>query len=289
MNEIKEETRPEILKKLLVEAKANKITVEPWIKLIKDLADASKKMSDEEARYLVGTYYSVQKFRIRTGNQLVQLYLAKKPYRLTLWSFINFTGWEYQIKRSLQKFVEEQQVGEWLLDVDGIGPVIAAGLLAHIDIHRAPNVGHIWNFAGISANQVWKKGEKRPWNAELKTLCWKAGQSFMKRKGVGNQYNELYLNYKQRAIIANNGMKYEETALILAKKVGKNTEAYGYYSKGKLPPGHIDARARRYAVKIFLSHLHEYWYEHVFGKPCPAPYAIEKLGHETKIEFRKAG
>ena len=26
----------------------------------------------------------------------------------------------------------------------------------------------------------WKKGEKRPWNASLKVLCWKIGESFVK-------------------------------------------------------------------------------------------------------------
>jgi hypothetical protein len=28
---------------------------------------------------------------------------------------------------------------------------------------------------------------------------------------------------------------------------------------GGLPPAHLDARARRYAVKIFLSHLYAEW------------------------------
>jgi hypothetical protein len=61
--------------------------------------------------------------------------------------------------------------------------------------------------------------------------------------------------------------------------VGKSTEAFKHYSAGRLPPGQIDARARRYAVKLFLSHLHEVWYKAHFGKAPPLPYPIAILGH----------
>jgi len=62
-------------------------------------------------------------------------------------------------------------------------------------------------------------------------------------------------------------------------KIGKATEAYGHYSSGKLPPAHIHARAKRYAVKLFLSHWHHKAYEFHFGKPPPFPYPIAFLGH----------
>ena len=49
----------------------------------------------------------------------------------------------------------------------------------------------------------------------------------------------------------------ERAALILTqKKFDKKTDAYKAYSSGNLPPAHIHAMARRYAVKLFLSHLH---------------------------------
>ena len=54
-------------------------------------------------------------------------------------------------------------------------------------------------------------------------------------------------------------------------KIGKTTDAYKAYSVGKLPPAHIHARAKRYAVKMFISHLHEIWYEVELGKPAPVP------------------
>ena len=50
-----------------------------------------------------------------------------------------------------------------------------------------------------------------------------------------------------------------------------------------LPPAHIDMRARRYAVKLFLSHLQECWYREVYDCDPPAPYAITQGGHAHYI------
>ena len=50
------------------------------------------------------------------------------------------------------------------------------------------------------------------------------------------------------------------------------------------PPAHIHARAKRFAVKIFISNLHEVWFEKHFGRPAPAPYPFAHLGHTHKID-----
>jgi hypothetical protein len=68
-------------------------------------------------------------------------------------------------------------------------------------------------------------------------------------------------------------------AVLEKKKIGKTTDAYAAYSIGKLPPAHIHARAKRYAVKLFLAHLHEVWYTKHFGEAPPKPYPIAILGH----------
>lgn len=41
-----------------------------------------------------------------------------------------------------------------------------------------------------------------------------------------------------------------------------------------LPPGQIDARARRYAAKIFISHMHHVMWVNQFGEAPPKPYPI---------------
>jgi hypothetical protein len=168
----------------------------------------------------------------------------------------------------------------------GIGPVIAAGLLAHIDINEAPTTGHIWRFAGLDPTSVWEKGQKRPWNAELKTLCWKIGQSFMKFSGRDECfYGKLYIERKQYEVDRNDSGGNATRAAELLPKFNKNTEAYGHLKNGKLPPAQIDARARRWAVKLFLSHLHDVWWELEKREKPPKPYVLDHVGgHVHKVE-----
>lgn len=52
-----------------------------------------------------------------------------------------------------------------------------------------------------------------------------------------------------------------------------------------LPPAHIHARARRYAVKMFLSHLHHVQTVDYFGKLPPLPYAFEQMPTEDHRHF----
>ena len=62
-------------------------------------------------------------------------------------------------------------------------------------------------------------------------------------------------------------------------KIGKDTDAYGYYTQGKLPPAHIHARAKRYAVKMFLSHLQTVMWFEKYGELPVKPFVIEHMGH----------
>lgn len=149
-------------------------------RLSKDLKLASQTMSEEEVRYLVDCYYQLQEARKASGNQLSAASKSGEPHAVLTWFRDNALYLESQVQRSLDSYADSKRVGRWAKSIFGIGPVIAAGLLAHINIEKAPTAGHIWSFAGITPDVVWKEGEKRPFNATLKTLTWKIGQSFLK-------------------------------------------------------------------------------------------------------------
>ena len=264
-------------------------------KLNKDLKTAAKILSDQEARYLVDTYYQMQDFRKATANQVRVMKESNEPHMVLGWFLWSSETLESELKKALGYYVKNHPIGQWLNQISGIGPVIAAGLLAHIDITKAPTVGHIWSFAGLDPKRKWEKGQKRPWNAELKTLCWKIGQSFVKVCNKENDiYGKLYKERKAYEQAKNEAMEYKEQAeyRLAHCNFKKTTEAYKWYVIGKLPPGHIQQRAERYAVKIFLSHLHQYWYEKHYGVPAPQPFAIAILGHAHIIkmpEFEEVG
>ena len=256
-------------------------------RLSKDTAAASVTLGDAEARFLVDTYYDMQDQRIRDNNKVRALSEADEPHDVLRWLAAQSTTLENQIKRALTKYAESDPRGAWPISVIGIGPIITAGLMSHIDITKAPTVGHIWRFAGLDPTQTWDKGQKRPWNARLKVVCWKAGESFVKVSGNEDAfYGRIYVQRKELEMSRNEaGMFADQAAAVLAKRrIGKDTDAYAAYSVGKLPPAHVHARAKRYAVKLFLAHLHDAWYHLAFNKAPPLPYAIEHLGHAHMIE-----
>lgn len=252
-------------------------------RLKRDSRIAAATLSDDEARFLVDAYYMMQEDRKRAHNQVRSLEAAKEPNAIIQWLANQSSLLENEIKKLLDLYTDGQPIGVWLKSNHGIGPVIAAGLIAHIDITKVNSAGSIWRFAGLDPTLKWGKGEKRPWNASLKTLCWKAGQSFMKfYRAEECTYGHYYRRRKEYEEARNDrGENAARAALILTEKnFGKTTEAYKHLTSGKLPPAQVDGMARRAAVKLFLSHLFLVWYWMHHSRLPPSPYAIAVLGHK---------
>lgn len=316
--------------------------LEPIQRLTRDIAKAAVTLTDDEARFLVDAYYQMQENRIRTFGQVRSMTETAEPNGVLAWLATQDQVLENQIKRALDAYSAASPLGEWARSICGIGPVIASGLLAHIDLKIAETAGQIWRFAGLDPTSEWGSREKittfitnhqgrledamtaacshfgrqyanvhsrattdrdgepikltkasiiravamRPFNATLKVLAWKIGESFVKVQGnVNDIYGKVYAERKALEIARNDaGAFAEQAAAKLEKfKIGKDTDAYKSYSVGKLPPAHIHARAKRYAVKLFLAHYHEVGRK-TLGLSVPAPYPIAFLGHAHKIE-----
>ena len=251
-------------------------------RLGRDLAVAASTLSDEEARFLVDAYYQMQEGRKRAANQARSM--DAEPHSVLVWLREQDEILESQIKRALEKYTDARPVGVWMKSTHGIGPVIAAGLMAHIDIEKAKTVGNIWRYAGLDPTSKWEKGHKRPWNAELKTLCWKIGQSFMKFSGDEECfYGHIYRERKAYEVARNERGDNAALAAELLPKFKATTDAHKHLSGGKLPPAQIDGRARRYAVKLFLSHLQMVWWWMATGTLPRKPYIMDKHGHSHMV------
>lgn len=288
-------------------------------RMTRDIRAAASTLSDNEARYLVDAYYMMQEDRIRSNDQERKLGESGEPNLILGWLARQSEMLEQQIKGALDRYSQAHIVGDWMRGQKGIGPVIGAGLLAHIDIEKAVTVGHIWRYAGLDHTVEWKKGEKRPWNATLKTLCWKIGESFVKLcNDEDAYYGRIYIERKEYEWKNNLAGKLapEAERALSRRKFGAETDARVWY-EGRLtveaakqimeadaakrmgmakklagepgsgvrmlPPAHIHARAKRYAVKLFLAHLHEVWRTKL-NLPVPMPFPIAHLGHAHKIE-----
>lgn len=289
--------------------------------MVKGLRQSGGGITDSEARFLVDLYYTMQDQRVRVNNQVKGLDrdakkadTAAEPHEALDWTLNQFATLEQQVAKLLTVYTETHPMAWFFDQTIGIGPILAAGLLAHIDIRKAPTVGHIWNFAGLNPDTKWEKKTKRPWNAELKKLCWKIGDSFVKQSSNPRDvYGKVYRQRKAYEWERNlRGANATAAASSLNEKnFGKDTDARVWLSgqcdpekaramleEGKaptasacksddgtpmLPPAQIDMRARRYAVKLFLSHLHECWYREEYDEAPPKPFAIAMKGHAHYI------
>jgi len=177
--------------------------IEMLRRLDRDLRSAAKLMGQAEARFLVDAYYSLQKVRIGSGQQLKAASL--RPTAVLSWVHDSMKILEHDIQLTLGVFAKEYRVGRWLLSVKGIGPTIAAGLLAELDVRGRPTAGHFIRFAGLDPSVEWNSGQKRPWNASLKTLVvFKAGESFVKvQNRDGALYGKLFAERKAKELDRN--------------------------------------------------------------------------------------
>jgi hypothetical protein len=317
--------------------------LEPIKRLTKDLRDASITLNSREARYAVDLYYQMQDNRIRADGQIRSM--KDEPHATLQFFAGQAEALESQIKRALDAYSFSSAVGVWSRGICGIGPVIAAGLMANIDITRTPTAGGIWRYAGYDSSVRWASKDKcedwieenlgtkldndsvitaanfwgrrgdsllrmatmdhktgklkkltvktlgatlarRPWNASLKTLCWKLGESFVKVKGRDSDvYGKIYDIRKvyEHSLNAEGGYAEDCERILKEKNWSNDTIARKAYMAGRLPDGHIHARAKRYAVKLFLAHWHQVAYENAFNKAAPLPYSIAILNHAHQI------
>lgn len=254
-------------------------------KLSRDLRAAATTLGVREARYFVNTYYDLQDYRIASANQQRKLLEGKDPSEFMGWLNQNLEVLENQIKAMLDKWSGAQPMGIWARNICGIGPVISSGLLANIDITKAPTVGHIWRFAGLDPTSKWDKGEKRPWNASLKRLCWLMGESFVKVSGNSKDiYGKLYLERKAYEHNRNDtGQLADQAKARLVTDSGRKRKLdpglVKLLESGKLPDAALHERSKRWAVKLFLAHWFEEAYRLHHGTGPPKPYPIAILGH----------
>ena len=243
-------------------------------KLSKQMRDSASSMSPAQARCLVDDYYAMQDNRKRAGQQIEAS--ESDQHQVLEWLSESASFIEYQIKCALDSFAGAHPMGIWSMNQKGIGPVLAAGLIVHIDISKATTVGHIWRFAGLDPTSKWERGKKRPHNAALKQICFHVGECLIRSNNT--QYRAVYDKRREYEELKNSLGDYSDQAAAVLKNNPHHKQAE-IYKQGKLPDGQLHARSKRYMVKLFLSHWWEQAYRQHFGKEPPLPYPIAQLSH----------
>ena len=159
--------------------------LQPIIKLTRDAAailtmsqpdpisgEPPREMSSHEARALVDLYYTMQELRKRIANQILAIERGadvQPKHESADFLLSQAAVMEENAKLFLNVFVNSHPMAPWFNAVHGIGPVLAAGLLAHLGSRRVPpTVGHWWRFAGLDPSQKWLKSDElaKLWNEQ---------------------------------------------------------------------------------------------------------------------------
>ena len=177
-------------------------------------------------------------------------------------------------------------IWDWLTSIKGIGKSgsTAAKLLALFDdISTFENVSQFWRYAGqaVIGGEAEHpiSGEKLHYNAQLKSECWLLALSFVRQQTP--PYVMYYYAEKERQQALHPDPICTKCGMLALKK--GQSWCCPEHGKGRyvhFTPAHIDNRARRKMVKIFLQHFWLTWRK-AEGLSVNMPYAHEKLGHTT--------
>lgn len=272
---------------------AEVVALDPVVRLARTIRQQAGELDRTAVQGIVAAYYQFQGHRIAFKAQARAQADHQRPDDIPLHFFHQSKVLETQARAILGEWAGTFPAGQWMQRQYGVGPVISAGLLAHLDVHRAPSAGHFWSFAGSNPDRKWNKGERRPWNADLKRLCWLLADSFVKFRNNTDPetgewlcfYGRHYQAKKEQLIERNNRGGFAELATrTLEERKIRDPETVAIYEAERIPDGRVDAQARRWTWKLFLCHLHTRLCEQE-GITPPDPYVITYLKHVHRIEI----
>lgn len=169
-------------------------------------------------------------------------------------------------RKEMVSYGKQTSVWPWVTSVRGLKDgSLAAQLIAQIDdITSFTNVSKLWRFAGQAVIDGKAEYGTRNYNRKLKSICYLISDQFVR------QNTPLYRDI------------YDAEKLHLRELHPEPVPATDGPWKQAYTPAHIDAMARRKAVKIFLQHLWLVWRE-AEGLPTNEPYAFAQLRHADYI------
>lgn len=161
------ETKERIVEEILVDDSAE---VFEALKLTKELKTSLLQIDNigkDELKILVNSYYQQQEYRKALRNQIRSIEQGKSKgndpsIQVLDWVYKNVILLEHGIEKSLGLVVDSNPVGRWLVQITGIGYVLAAGLMANFSVKGANYATKFISFAGLADNV-------RPWLGKEKS------------------------------------------------------------------------------------------------------------------------
>lgn len=209
------------------------------------------------------------------------------------------------LEQEYETLVYDLPIMEWAGKIRGIGPGSIAAIIGSTgNLWNYPTVQKFWNRMGMAVmpdgrrqrNLSGQSAADRVmggYNAQRRSVVWNIGTSIMFAQTQRTQKDEdgAVIGIKREAgdyrLIYDRRRAYEEAkneagdyaplakAILVNSAIGKTTVAYKAYKEGKLPPGHLKARAQRYMEKELLKRLWVEW-RICMGDAKPSKEEIEE-------------
>jgi len=266
-------------------------------------------------RTLVDMYYDFQSQRIQTQ---LRIGASERDHSLTkdelsiygiTTIFENAQAFEKDIDSLIRKQLKNHALyNQYLVKITGIGPMLAAGLIAYIDdIEKFGHVSSLWQYCGYGMNRFCPEC-KKPTFLEVEYSTGKKAKKLHPHQNCpvcGHETNPIV-----QKRISGYQSNWNDKLKVLGWKAGmsfvKQSPSRSKYRKlydkikkeeHKLHPkritkdskilyndGHLHNRAMRKVVKIFLAHLWQTWRRQE-GLEATEPYAKQLLNHSVVEAF----
>lgn len=211
------------------------------------------KPETHELKALVEMYYDIQKFR-QAGQNRDNPAMKAERLELAVAKLKNLEGY---LVNEMVAVLPEYPISDWLLGLRGVGPMMAAALIASDLDPAIDKPSSWWRFAGVGVvdgkNQRKRRGEKRSYNGFLRRTLYVLMGQFLKahqpEHGRPSFYADLYYRFKAES---------ERDRAEITQKI------------------HHHARAVMLTQRVFLTHLQEVWRQAEGLGPPRELYIVKK-------------
>lgn len=211
-----------------------------------------------ELRMLVTEFNRVQKARIIYDNSMQGFsFIEMKVPEFFKQQSKNLNDYEESLSKKIKKFLEgdhtiletqgihvSEQKGEdhklgetqsnlvfpiyaWLKSIKGIKHLLSSQIIAYIDINKFKQVSSLWHYCGMHVNNgiapKRSKGNKIDWNPQLRMICYKISDSFVKQRTP--KYRNIYDKEKKKQL--------ELEKIMKCKYCGKTSFKHKFHEKTK--------------------------------------------------------
>ena len=240
------------------------------------------KPETHELRALVEMYYDIQKFR-KAGQQRDNPLMKAERLEMAVAMLKDLEGF---LVKEMATVLPEHPVSDWLLGVRGIGPTMAAALLASGLDPAIDKPSAWWRFAGVGVvdgkNQRLRRGQKRSYNGFLRRTLYVLMGQFLKAHTTDKPsfYADLYYRFKEES--ERDRPEANRMACPGTKAGSKKVACEGAGCSRCGGTGivatklHHHARAVMLTQRVFLTHLQEVWRRAVGLGPPRNLYIVEK-------------